>query len=328
MELLYATLVFLIGLGVLISGAEIFIHHSAQLGAKLGISDVIVGITLVALGTSIPEIFVSVSSIINDAPALALGNSIGSNISNIAIIYGLSLFWLASKTLNISLRNIFILILSVLIAGWALYDLTISVADSIVFIALFILFVLNLFREKPDEVPKNTHKDESLTPDEVQENTHKDESFTKVSLLILLSLILLAVGSELTVRGGVDLAIGLGIPDAVIGLTMIAIGTSLPELAASVSALRRSKGNMVVGNIVGSNILNIVLIFPIIGIGSTAVFDQEIFNRDFMVMSALTAAFILLVAVGRGEGSLKKVLYPVFAIGMFVSMGFYLTSLF
>ena len=313
MELLYATLIFLIGLGVLISGAEIFIHHSAQLGAKLGISDVIVGITLVALGTSIPEIFVSVSSIINDAPALALGNSIGSNISNIAIIYGLSLFWLASKTLNISLRNIFILILSVLIAGWSLYDLKISVADSIVFIALFILFVLNLFREKPDEVPENTHKEESLT---------------KVSLLIFLSLILLAVGSELTVRGGVDLAVGLGISDAVIGLTMIAIGTSLPELAASVSALRRSKGNMVVGNIVGSNILNIVLIFPIIGIGSTAVFDQEIFTRDFMVMSALTAAFILLVTVGRGEGSLKKVLYPVFAVGMFVSMALYLTSLF
>ena len=313
MELFYATLIFIIGLGVLISGAEIFIHHSAQLGAKLGISDVIVGITLVALGTSIPEIFVSVSSIINNAPALALGNSIGSNISNIAIIYGLSLFWLASKTLNIGLRNIFILILSVLIAGWALYDLTISVADSIVFIALFILFVLNLLREKPDEVPENTHKDESLT---------------KVSLLIVLSLILLAVGSELTVQGGVNLAIGLGIPDDVIGLTMIAIGTSLPELAASVSALRRSKGNMVVGNIVGSNILNIVLIFPIIGIGSTAVFDQQIFSRDFMVMSALTAVFILLVTVGRGDGNLKKVLYPVFAIGMFVSMGFYLTSLF
>ena len=78
----------------------------------------------------------------------------------------------------------------------------------------------------------------------------------------------------------------------------------------------------------GSNILNIVLIFPIIGIGSKAFFDQEIFYRDFMVMSALTAVFILLVTVGRGEGSLKKVLYPVFAIGMFVSMGFYLTSLF
>ena len=242
MELLFATLIFLIGLGVLITGAEIFIHHSAQLGAKLGISDVVVGITLVALGTSIPEIFVSISSIINDAPALALGNSIGSNISNIAIIYGLSLFWLSSKTLNISLRNIFILILSVLIAGWALYDLTITVADSVVF--------------------------------------------------------------------------------------MIAIGTSLPELAASISALRRNKGNMVVGNIVGSNILNVVLIFPIIGIGSTAIFDQEIFSRDFMVMSIFSAAFILLISIGRQDLDIKKVLYPVFGIGMFISIAFYLTSLF
>ena len=313
MELLIATIVFIVGLGILISGAEIFIHHSSQLGSKLGISDVVIGITLVALGTSIPEIFVSISSILNNAPAIALGNSIGSNISNIAIIYGLSLFWLSSINLNISLRNIFILILSVLIAGWSLYDLTISVGDSVVFIALFILFVLNLFREKPEED---------------KENIHKNTSLTKLSILILLSLIFLGVGSELTVRGGVDLATSLGIPDAVIGLTMVAIGTSLPELAASISALRRSKGNMVVGNIVGSNILNVVLIFPIIGLGSKSFFDQEIFNRDFMVMSALTAVFILLVSIGRSEGSFKKYLYPVFAVGMFISVGFYLVSLF
>ena len=313
MELLIATIVFIVGLGILISGAEIFIHHSSQLGSKLGISDVVIGITLVALGTSIPEIFVSISSILNNAPAIALGNSIGSNISNIAIIYGLSLFWLSSINLNISLRNIFILILSVLIAGWSLYDLTISVGDSVVFLALFILFVLNLFREKPEED---------------KENIHKNTSLTKLSILILLSLIFLGVGSELTVRGGVDLATSLGIPDAVIGLTMVAIGTSLPELAASISALRRSKGNMVVGNIVGSNILNVVLIFPIIGLGSKSFYDQEIFNRDFMVMSALTAVFILLVSIGRSEGSFKKYLYPVFAVGMFISVGFYLVSLF
>ena len=312
MELLFASLIFLIGLGILFSGAEVFIHYSSQLGTKLGISDVVIGITLVALGTSIPEIFVSISSIINDAPAIALGNSIGSNISNIAIIYGISLFWLASKTLDISLRNIFILILSVLIAGWALYDLTISIGDSIVFIALFVLFVLNLFREKPEES---------------DENKRKDESLSKVSILIIVSLVLLSIGSELTVRGAVDLATGLGIPDAVIGLTMVAIGTSLPELAATISALRRNKGNMVVGNIVGSNILNIVLIFPIIGIGSSIFFDQEIFNRDFMVMSIFTATFILLVTVGKQSGGLKKVLYPVFGVGMFISMIFYLTSL-
>ncbi|MFL2733806.1 MAG: sodium:calcium antiporter [Gammaproteobacteria bacterium] len=150
----------------------------------------------------------------------------------------------------------------------------------------------------------------------------------KVSSLIVSSLFFLGLGSELTVKGGIDLAINLGIPDAVIGLTMVAIGTSLPELAASVSALRRKKGNMVVGNIVGSNILNIVLIFPIIGIGSKAVFDQVIFTRDFMVMSALTAIFILLITIGKREGNLKKFLYPLIGSGMFVVLGFYLVSLF
>ena len=150
---------------------------------------------------------------------------------------------------------------------------------------------------------------------------------TKLSILILLSLIFLGVGSELTVRGGVDLATSLGIPDAVIGLTMVAIGTSLPELAASISALKEVR-KYGWGNIVGSNILNVVLIFPIIGLGSKSFYDQEIFNRDFMVMSALTAVFILLVSIGRSEGSFKKYLYPVFAVGMFISVGFYLVSLF
>lgn len=313
MELFYASLIFVFGLIVLIAGAEIFIHYSSKLGSKLGISDVVIGITLIALGTSIPEIFVSISSVLNDAPAIALGNSIGSNISNIALIYGLSLFWLASVTLQISLRNIFILILSVLIAGWSLYDLTITLSDAIVFIALFVLFVLNLLREKPEE---NLEKN------------HQTDSLFKVSSLIVSSLFFLGLGSELTVKGGIDLALNLGIPDAVIGLTMVAIGTSLPELAASVSALRRKKGNMVVGNIVGSNILNVVLIFPIIGIGSKAVFDQVIFTRDFMVMSALTAIFILLITIGKREGNLKKFLYPLIGSGMFVVLGFYLVSLF
>ena len=313
MELFYASLIFVFGLIVLIAGAEIFIHYSSKLGSKLGISDVVIGITLIALGTSIPEIFVSISSVLNDAPAIALGNSIGSNISNIALIYGLSLFWLASITLQISLRNIFILILSVLIAGWSLYDLTITRSDAIVFVALFVLFVLNLLREKPEE---NLEKN------------HQKESLFKVSSLIVSSLLFLGLGSELTVKGGIDLALNLGIPDAVIGLTMVAIGTSLPELAASISALRRKKGNMVVGNIVGSNILNIVLIFPIIGIGSKAVFDQVIFTRDFMVMSALTAIFILLITIGKREGNLKKFLYPLIGSGMFVALGFYLVNLF
>ena len=111
MSLLITSFTFISGLIILIAGAELFIGYASKLGAKLGISELLIGITLNALGTSIPEIFVSVSSILNNAPSIALGNSIGSNISNIGIIYGLSLFWLSTTLISINLRNIFILVI-------------------------------------------------------------------------------------------------------------------------------------------------------------------------------------------------------------------------
>lgn len=313
MSLLITSFTFLSGLIILIAGAELFIGYAAKLGAKLGVSELLIGITLIALGTSIPEIFVSISSIINNAPSIALGNSIGSNISNIGIIYGLSLFWLSTTLISINLRNIFILVLSVLICGWSLYDLNISIQDSVLFIALFILFVLNLLRQ-PQETNNKNHE--------------QTGSIVKTTFLILISLGLLGVGSELTVRGGIDLATFIGVPETIIGLTMVAIGTSLPELAASISALRRNKGNMVVGNIVGSNILNIVLIFPIIGFGSNSIYEREIFSRDFLIMSIFTGIFILLLVIGRQESNLKRFAYPILGISMFGLMVFYLSLLF
>ena len=313
MSLLITLFIFISGLITLIAGAELFIGYASKLGAKLGVSELLIGITLIALGTSIPEIFVSVSSILNNAPSIALGNSIGSNISNIGIIYGLSLFWLSTTLISINLRNIFILVLSVLICGWSLYDLNISIQDSVLFIALFILFVLNLLRQ-PQETNNKNHE--------------QTGSIVKTTFLILISLGLLGVGSELTVRGGIDLATFIGVPETIIGLTMVAIGTSLPELAASISALRRNKGNMVVGNIVGSNILNIVLIFPIIGFGSNSIYEREIFSRDFLIMSIFTGIFILLLVIGRQESNLKRFAYPILGISMFGLMVFYLSLLF
>ena len=313
MSLLITSFTFISGLIILIAGAELFIGYASKLGAKLGISELLIGITIIALGTSIPEIFVSVSSILNNAPSIALGNSIGSNISNIGIIYGLSLFWLSTTLISINLRNIFILVLSVLICGWSLYDLNISIQDSVLFIALFVLFVLNLLRQ-PQETNNKNHE--------------QTGSIVKISFLILISLGLLGVGSELTVRGGIDLATFIGVPETIIGLTMVAIGTSLPELAASISALRRNKGNMVVGNIVGSNILNIVLIFPIIGFGSNSIYEREIFSRDFLIMSIFTGIFILLLVIGRQESNLKRIAYPIIGISMFGLMVFYLSLLF
>ena len=218
-------LILITGLSLLVLGAEYFVSNTAKLGAKLKLNDMFLGITIVALGTSIPEVFVSISSILNDSPELAVGNSIGSNIANIGLIFGVSCFFLSKSILDINLRDIFLLILSVLISGYVIFDFSISKSDSFILVCFLVLFILHLLRQKSEEMKEE-----------------EENGIGKNIFFILLSLIILLSGSELTVNGGKNLAIALGVSNTVIGLTLVAIGTSLPELAASFSALRRKKG--------------------------------------------------------------------------------------
>ena len=304
-------LILITGLSLLVLGAEYFVSNTAKLGAKLKLNDMFLGITIVALGTSIPEVFVSISSILNDSPELAVGNSIGSNIANIGLIFGVSCFFLSKSILDINLRDIFLLILSVLISGYVIFDFSISKSDSFILVCFLILFILHLLRQKTEEMKEE-----------------EEYGIGKNIFFILLSLIILLSGSELTVNGGKNLAIALGVSNTVIGLTLVAIGTSLPELAASYSALRRKKGNMVIGNIIGSNILNLVLIFPIIGFATTVLLDSKIFERDFLLMSLFTAIFVIFITFGENQNRIKKLIYPFLGIGLIAWTFYYQTSLF
>ena len=304
-------LILITGLSLLVLGAEYFVSNTAKLGAKLKLNDMFLGITIVALGTSIPEVFVSISSILNDSPELAVGNSIGSNIANIGLIFGVSCFFLSKSVLDINLRDIFLLILSVLISGYVIFDFSISKSDSFILVCFLILFILHLLRQKSEEMKEE-----------------EENGIGKNIFFILLSLIILLSGSELTVNGGKNLAIALGVSNTVIGLTLVAIGTSLPELAASFSALRRKKGNMVIGNIIGSNILNLVLIFPIIGFATTVLLDSKIFERDFLLMSLFSAIFVIFITFGENQNKIKKLIYPFLGIGLIAWTFYYQTSLF
>ncbi len=304
-------LILITGLSLLVLGAEYFVSNTAKLGAKLKLNDMFLGITIVALGTSIPEVFVSISSILNDSPELAVGNSIGSNIANIGLIFGVSCFFLSKSVLDINLRDIFLLILSVLISGYVIFDFSISKSDSFILVCFLVLFILHLLRQKSEEMKEE-----------------EENGIGKNIFFILLSLIILLSGSELTVNGGKNLAIALGVSNTVIGLTLVAIGTSLPELAASFSALRRKKGNMVIGNIIGSNILNLVLIFPIIGFATKVLLDSKIFERDFLLMSLFTAIFVIFITFGENQNRIKKLIYPFLGIGLIAWTFYYQTSLF
>ena len=304
-------LILISGLGLLVLGAEYFVSNTSKLGAKLKLNDMFLGITVVALGTSIPEVFVSISSIINDSPELAVGNSIGSNIANIGLIFGISCFFLSKSVLDINLRDIFLLILSVLISGYVIFDFSISKSDSFILVCFLILFILHLLRQKSTD-----------------ENNPEEDGIGKNIFFILLSLFILLSGSELTVNGGKNLALAFGVSNTVIGLTLVAIGTSLPELAASFSALKRKKGNMVIGNIIGSNILNLVLIFPIIGFATKVVLDSKIFERDFLLMSLFTAIFVIFITFGENQNRIKKLIYPFLGLGLVIWTFYYQASLF
>ena len=233
MEFLLPSLLLILGLIFLVKGADIFITNVSKLGKKLGVNDMLLGITVVALGTSIPEVFVSISSVINLKPEIAIGNSLGSNIANIGIVFGFSCFFIARSEISLNLRDIFLLILTSLIAGYVLFDYKISVSDSILMIGLFLLFLMHLLRQKPQEITSSSDSKNTLW----------------LIFLSLSSLGFLLIGSELTVKYGSSIASLIGISDVVIGLTMVAIGTSLPELATSFVALKQKKGNLVIGNI-------------------------------------------------------------------------------
>ena len=304
-------LILISGLGLLVLGAEYFVSNTSKLGAKLKLNDMFLGITVVALGTSIPEVFVSISSIINDSPELAVGNSIGSNIANIGLIFGFSCFFLSKSVLDINLRDIFLLILSVLISGYVIFDFSISKSDSFILVCFLILFILHLLRQKSTD-----------------KNNPEEDGIGKNIFFILLSLLILLSGSELTVNGGKNLALAFGVSNTVIGLTLVAIGTSLPELAASFSALKRKKGNMVIGNIIGSNILNLVLIFPIIGFATKVILDSKIFERDFLLMSLFTAIFVIFITFGENQNRIKKLIYPFLGLGLVIWTFYYQASLF
>jgi cation:H+ antiporter len=277
MELLTNIALLLAGITILVWGANKFVDHASVLAKHLGVSDLVIGLTLIAFGTSAPEIFVGISAIFNESEDIALGTAIGSNISNIALIFGVSCLYFreSSKT---QLWNLFPFALSILLLGLTLTDGSISINESVGFIGILMLFMYVL--SKFEEVSET--------------ETSEPSEFTKSLLLSLFGLVGLIAGSNISIIYAENTAILLGISELIIGLTIIALGTSLPELAATIVALGKGKHQMVVGNIIGSNVFNLVFVIPIIGFFGTIQLNSIVLERDFIVLSVLSAIFIAL----------------------------------
>ena len=269
----------IISIATLVFGAERFVDASSKIAKNFGISDLFVGLTIVALGTSAPEIFVAISSVINSVEAVAIGTIVGSNITNIALIFGVSCFAVNQIKKRFSLESLIPFLLSFILFLFALKDLRFSLIECLGFITIFSYFLVILSKERPG----------------VKEVMSGNTNMTKNFIMLLVGLLLLVVGSNFAVIYAEKFALSIGISEVIVGLTILALGTSLPELAATISAIFKGKNQMVIGNIIGSNILNLVIIVPIIGIFSSAVMPVELWERDSYPLIILTLAFTLML---------------------------------
>ena len=267
-------------LAVLIWGADKFVDNSSLIAKKIGVSELTIGLTIVALGTSAPEIFVGISSVLNNSESIAMGAVVGSNISNIALIFGVSCIGISFLPKKTPIIQLMPFLVAALILGYVLIDLNVSKFDGILLLLSFcyFLYVINANRN---------------TQTLIDEQQGKNNSITLIFLAI--GLISLIFGSRYAVIYAEKIAILLNISELIIGLTIIAIGTSLPELAATISAVLKKKTDMVVGNVIGSNVLNITLVVPIIGFFSSVQLDQVLLSRDYTIMISATIVFMLIV---------------------------------
>ena len=287
----------ILGLIGLIYGADKLIDDTAEMAERLGTSEFIIGLTIIALGTSLPEVFVGIQSVMYGAENIAIGTVIGSNIANIGLIFGTACIGrgiykrsvlvkkLPTQKANLVSKKQYIpLLLSVFVLGIFLRDYIIEPWEGFIIFAIIFIFLATIFKDKAIGVE---------LPEEDNENDDRGKLGILMSLLFAIAILFL--GSEATLMGATGLALNLGISEAIVGLSLVAIGTSLPELAATISAIVKNRLKIIVGNVIGSNVLNIVLVVPIVAIfgqGKDLIkLDPVLYNQDFFVMAAMTLLF-------------------------------------
>lgn len=282
---------FVTGLLILVGGAESLVRGSSALALRLGITPLVIGLTVVAFGTSSPELAVSIESALSGNSSIALGNVIGSNVANIGLILGITAIIRPMSVQPSLLKQQIPLMIVISFVIWAMAaDMAITFWDGFILVAGLIGFLLHSYRSS-----KDSPEEEEVLPCEVQ--SLKDKTWFCI-LLILIGLAGLIGGGMLFVRSAVEIAQIYNVDEAIIGLTIVAIGTSMPELATSVVAAIRKESDIAIGNIVGSNIFNILailgiasLISPLSGIGfSTA---------DYVVMISFAVILLPMAWSGR-----------------------------
>ena len=308
MNFLPSALEILLGIVLLFGGGELFVAGSSALALLLGIPQIVIGLTVVSLGTSAPELFVSLISTFQDGDAIAVSNVVGSNIFNVMVVLGLSALVVPLRVKSRLVRRDVPLLLGVSMAVWGMASggrLTWQAG-----LALLVGTAINLIWEM---------RTASEYSDEEGDFNEDDRATPAVAAAKLAGgLVLLVLGSQVLVKGATAAAIGLGVTETVIGLTIVSAGTSMPELVTSLVAAYRGKADLAIGNVVGSNLLNQLLILGVCGVfsGEGLLVDPVVISRDLPVMVLTTLALLPILwtrgVVTRLEGGILVGLYGLY----------------
>jgi len=282
--MIFSIAILLAGLIGLIWSADKFVYGAAAIARNFGLPPLIIGLTIVAMGSSAPEIMVAITASLDGAANTAIGNALGSNITNIALVLGVTVLIkplvVHSQLLN---RELPILLLVSAIAGYMLLDQVLTLTEGAILLTLFFVTIGGLCWL----TLRDRNKDDKLI-DGAQDEVPEGVSTVSATLWIVLGMILLPVSSHFLVEGASDIARYFGLSELVIGLTIIAIGTSLPELAACIASIKNNEHDLALGNIVGSNIFNILAVLAVPALIAPGTFDANAAGRDMYIMLGLT----------------------------------------
>ncbi len=289
------------GLLLLIWSADRFVDGAAATARHFGMPQLLIGIVIIGFGTSAPEMIVSALSALNGNPGIALGNAYGSNITNIGLILGLTALVLPlAVNSQVLKQELPVLIFVTALSAFLIMDGDVLRLDAWILLGIFFIYMgWTIWTGL-------SNRDDSLVHD-VKEELQEQEymSLAKALMWVVIGLALLMGSSQLLVWGVVEIAHYFGVSDLVVGLTIVAVGTSLPELASSIAAARKNEVDLAVGNIIGSNLFNTLAVVGLAGAIAPMQIEQEVFTRDMPVMSVLT---VLLLVFGFGKkGQINRV---------------------
>ncbi len=303
-----AAIAILVGLAILVWSADIFVDGATVLAKRLNVPSFLIGVLILGIGTSAPEMVVSVLAALEGSPDLALGNAYGSNIINIALILGVTV--LISPIIihkSIVKRDLPLLLFITALSAWQLRDGVLSQSDGIVLLVVLVAVLgLQIFMSLREG--NHEHEDDNVIADS---SAHLQHSLTRGLASLFIGLLMLVASSRAIVWGAIESATFFGISELVIGLTVVAVGTSLPELVSSLSAARKGEHDMALGNIIGSNVFNTLGVVGLAAIIAPITANPIVLTRDILVMSLITLllfamclfAFVSKHKFGRASGA-------------------------